>query len=136
MPILETASGLCMLAYMPIKRQKLILKTLAKINNESKKIVNNTAVLEKKFVKILNQGFSVKNRARRFDDLTAMSVPIITEEEVVRGALTVRYSRSAISLEQAVAKFVPSLMKTSLGIASRINLHINRQQSLNNKEPY
>ena len=85
---------------------------------------------------ILNQGFSVKNRARRFADLTAISVPIITEEEVVRGALTVRYSRSAISLEQAVAKFVPSLMKTSLEIASRINLHINRQQSLNNKGPY
>ena len=79
---------------------------------------------------------SLKNRARRFDDLTAISVPIITEEEVVRGALTIRYSRSAIALEQAVAKFVPSLMKTSLGIASRINLHINRQQSLNNKEPY
>lgn len=136
MPILETASGLCMLAYMPIKRQKLILKTLAKTNNDPKKIANNTAVLEKKLVKILNQGFSVKNRARRFADLTAISVPIITEEEAVRGALTIRYSRSAIALEQAVAKFVPSLMKTSLEIASRINLRINKQQSLNNKESY
>lgn len=121
---------------MPVKRRKLILKTLAKINSDSKQTVNNHAALENKFIKIVNQGFAVKNRTRRFDDQTALSVPIITEEDTVRGALTVRYSKSAVALDQAVEKFVPSLMKISQGIASRINLHINRQQSLKNREGY
>ena len=136
MPILETASGLCILSYMPAKRRKLILKTLAKINSDSKQTVNNHAAIENEFIKIVNQGFAVKNRTRHFNDQTALSVPIITEEGTVRGALTVRYSKSAVALDQAVEKFVPSLMKISQGIASRINLHINRQQSLKKREGY
>lgn len=136
MPILETASGLCILSYMPKKRRDLILDTLAKTNDDFKKIVKNTVALENKFLKITNQGYAVNNRTRRFDDQTAISVPIITEKDSVRGALTVRYSKSAIALDQAVEKFVPSLIKASQGIASRIDLHMSRQKTLNNREDY
>lgn len=134
MSILETASGLCILSYMPAKRRNLILKTLAHTNSVFKKIVSKPKALETKFIKIVKQGFAVKNRARRFDDQIAISVPIITPEDSVRGALTVRYSKSAIALDQAVEEFVPSLKKASQGIASRINLHINRQKTLNNNK--
>ena len=47
---------------------------------------------------IKKQGYAIMNRTRRFDDQIAISIPIITDSQEVKGALTVRYSKSALTL--------------------------------------
>jgi len=130
MPILNTASGLCILAYMPIKRSELIFTTLLDTNRKTNKSILDIKSFNKKMSAIKKQGYATMNRARRFDDQIAISVPIITESQEVKGALTVRYSKSALTLKKAIQIFVPSLNKAAEGIASRINLHIDRQRRI------
>jgi len=130
MPILNTASGLCILAYMPKDRRKLIFETLLDTNRKTKKNILDIKNFNKKMSAITKLGYSTMNRTRRFDDQIAISVPIITEYQEVKGALTVRYSKSAHTLNKAIQIFVPSLTKAANGIASRIYLHINRQRKI------
>ena len=130
MPILNTASGLCILAYMPSNRRELIFETLLDTNTRSNKSITDIKSFNKKMSTIKKQGYAIMNRTRRFDDQIAISIPIITDSQEVKGALTVRYSKSALTLKEAVKIFVPSLNKAAVGIASRINLHIDRQRKI------
>ena len=125
MPILETASGCCILAHMTLNRRKIILDTLAKTAPENTATASNRTLFEKEMATIRKNGFAVKDRTRRYDDHTAISVPIMVSEDDVKGALTVRYSKSAYPLEKAIDMFRPSLKKAAEGIADRIEKHIN-----------
>lgn len=128
MPILRTASGLCILAYMTSNRRNVILKTIGEADPKYREIVGQRRTLEKKLNEIKSQGYSVNHRPRRVSDLTAISAPILTGPNAVRGAVTIRYARTVMKLPEAVHKFLPDLQAAANGIARRINLHIQRQQ--------
>ena len=74
--------------------------------------------------------FAFRDRTRRHDDQTAISVTIMIAEDDVRGALTVRYSKSAYPLDKAIGMFLPSMKKAAEGIGDRIEKHIKRQKKL------
>jgi IclR family mhp operon transcriptional activator len=127
MPVLHTASGICILAYMSAPRRKVILNTLAEMNREHDQIVHQRKTLERKFQEVRRRGFSVHHRHRRHSDLTAISVPILPENDEVRGAVTIRYARTAMKLSVAVQKFKPVIVDAADGIAKRLKLHFERQ---------
>jgi hypothetical protein len=49
------------------------------------------------------------------------------DESHVRGALTIRYARTALKLPVAAQQFVPVLTEAANGIAKRLKLHLDRQ---------
>ncbi len=128
MPLLRTASGLCILAYMTASRRNVVLKTLADAESRYKALVRQRAALEKRLKEIRDQGYSVNHRARRVADMTAISVPILTKPNMVRGAVTIRYARTVMTLPQAIKKFLPELRSAADGIGKRVGLHLERQQ--------
>ncbi len=130
MPVLATASGLCILAFMNDPKRQMFLTALAKSGGENRHIVHREHTLKKKFAAIQNLGYSVHHRARSRSDLTAIAVPIVTGEGLVRGALTIRYARSIASVRDAVKKYVPDLQGAAKTIARRIDIHISRQKKL------
>ena len=127
MPILHTASGICILAYMKSERQRVILDTLAEMDREGDRVVHQRQTLERKFSEVRRRGFSVHHRHRRYSDLTAISVPILPDNNVVSGAVTIRYARMAMKLSVALERFMPVITDAADGIASRLKLHFERQ---------
>ena len=129
MPILHTASGICILAYTGSTRKKVILDTLMKMNRKRDAVVHQRKNLERKLQEIRRRGFSVHHRHRKHSDLTALSVPILLSDDDshVRGALTIRYARTALKLAVAAQQFVPVLTEAANGIAKRLKLHLDRQ---------
>lgn len=128
MPILRTASGLCILANMSVKRRNVVLKTLVKAQPKYSEIIQQEKALKKKLSTIARQGYSINHRARRVADMTAISVPIKTGVTDVKGALTIRYARTVMNQSEAARTFVPALQTAAAGIASRVSLHIARQE--------
>jgi DNA-binding IclR family transcriptional regulator len=78
---------------------------------------------------IRRRGYAVHHRHRKHSDLTAISVPIIPAEDEVRGAVTIRYARTAMTLPSAIQTFSPVLTDAADGIARRIKLHFENLAS-------
>jgi IclR family mhp operon transcriptional activator len=128
MPILHTASGICILAYTGATRRRVILDTLANMNRRRDSVVHQRKSLNRKLQEIRRRGFSVHHRHRKHSDLTAISVPILLAGDDARGALTIRYARTAMKLPAAVRQFVPVIKEAADGIAERLRLHLERQE--------
>ncbi len=127
MPILHTASGICILAYTSKTRRRVILDTLAQMNRRQDSVVHQRASLDRKLQEIKRRGFSVHHRHRKYSDLTAISVPILVAKDNAPGALTIRYARTAMKLSVAVKQFLPVMTDAADGIAKRLELHLERQ---------
>ena len=129
MSILQTASGLCILANMSVRRRRIILDTLEKMNRKEDQLARQRESLKRRMREIRRRGFAVHQRPRRYSALTAMAVPIVPIGDHVRGAVTIRYASRSIRMEAAVESFVPILNEAADGIARRIQLHLeNRAQ--------
>jgi len=126
MPILGSASGFCILAFMPSEKRQLLLDTLLSSENGNLEEYDQMTV-QRELKTVKENGYAVNIRTRRFTDQTAISVPIINADSQIKGALTVRYSTTAYEIDEAIRLFVPSLNDSSAEIASRIDLHIKRQ---------
>ena len=133
MPILETASGLCILAFMHSSKREVVLATLAKLYQQQQQTKKERDQFANRIRRIKRCGFAVRHRPRKISDMTAIAVPILTGDSTVRGAVTIRYARTALSMEEATNNFVPVLRKGADGIARRVQIHINRQ--LKNRAP-
>jgi IclR family mhp operon transcriptional activator len=129
MPILHTASGICILAHMKSARRKIILGTLEEMNRKQDQVVRQHDRLERKMREIRRRGFAVHHRHRRYSDLTAIAVPIIPHQDQVRGAVTIRFARKALNLPSAIQVFMPALNEAADGIAGRIKLHVENLKS-------
>lgn len=129
MPILNSASGICILAFMDAVSRDVILNMLAQVKRKQDQLVHNRRELEKMFKKVCRQGYAVHHRHRNISDMTAIAVPIRAQERV-RGALTVRYARTALPLHTAVEKFVPVVTKAADALSRRLTIHLEKQ--LNN----
>ena len=127
MPILHTASGICILAHMRPARRKVVLDTLEEMNRKQDQVVRQRDSLERKMREIRRRGFALHHRHRKYSDLTAISVPIVPAQDEVRGAVTIRYARTAMKLPSAIQEFMPVLTEAAGGIAGRIKLHFENQ---------
>ncbi len=127
MPILGSASGFCILAFMKNDDRKLLIDIL--LSSEGGNLDEYDQMSIQKELKMVKEnGYAVKIRTRRYTDQTAISVPIINSKSLIKGALTVRYSTSAYDLEDAIKLFLPNLKEASDEISTKIDNH-NKKQS-------
>ena len=127
MSILHTASGMCILAHMKPRRRRIILDTLQDMNRKEDQLARQRDSLERRMREIRRRGFAVHQRSRRYSALMALAVPILPEQDRVRGAVTIRYASPAMSIESAVERFIPVLGDAAKGIARRIKLHLDNR---------
>jgi IclR family mhp operon transcriptional activator len=113
MPILTTASGLCLLAFMDEKHRT---ETLASIENGQEQF--SLALLERTRG-IRQYGYASYQRARDRVKITAISVPVIKREGVIYGALTLRFTEPAVSKESLKTFIVPAMQSTAAEISKK-----------------
>jgi IclR family mhp operon transcriptional activator len=126
MPILSSASGICILAFMEPKARNIVLDTIATANRPQDHHGHNLNKLNELFNSTRQLGYSVHHRQRNVSDMTAIAVPIHAQSRV-RGALTLRYARSALPMQDALVKFVPTLIKVAEGLSNRLSIHLQEQ---------
>jgi len=116
-PILGSASGLAYLAFCPKEQRDTLMEVLAQSKREADRPARNRNKIYESLVETRKQGYAVSRRKRRISDEISMSVPILAEERLL-ATLTIRFSSTAVTVEDAEERFVPKLLAVSQRIAN------------------
>jgi IclR family mhp operon transcriptional activator len=117
MSVLTTATGLCVLAHLDPSRRDGLLAELARRDAATAMSAREKATLDGRLREIRTRGFCTYDRRRHSTAATSIAVPIIGAGGVVRGAVTLRFAKAAVTLAAAVSKFVPALREAAHRIA-------------------
>ncbi len=120
MPLLTTATGLCILAHIDLASRNAMLAALAERDAKAALGTRARATLEKKLASVRGQGFASYDRLRQRTVATSIAVPIVDAGDNVRAAVTLRYAKDAVPAATAVREFVPVLQQAAERIATRI----------------
>jgi IclR family mhp operon transcriptional activator len=115
-PILGSASGLAYLAFCPKEQRDTLMEVLAQSKREADRPARNRNKIYESLVETRKQGYAVSRRKRRISDEISMSVPILAEERLL-ATLTIRFSSTAVTVEDAEERFVPKLLAVAQRIA-------------------
>lgn len=122
MPVLMSASGLCILAF---NNENTRADQLLAIGNRQglshQELRSNMAAIRE-------LGFAKSQRSRERVTITAISVPINSHEGKSMAALTLRYTEPAISWANLKSTVIPALLRT----AEKISAEFSLKQSQNN----
>jgi len=137
-PLLGSASGPCILANLPILRQRDILTVLNKTGRLHDQSDNDITHIIHGLKKIKKQGYSIHSRQRaknyvgyiRISDLTSISVPIAGQTNDAVGAITIRYATDALTREKALDDFMPLMEKTASDISKKVAANDVLEESL------
>lgn len=119
MSVLTTATGLCVLAHLDRPARDALLETLGQGGAQAVPVGRERTTLEARLREIRNRGFSTLDRRRQSTDATSIAVPVSVPDGMVRGAITVRFAKAAVSLPAAIASFVPAMRAAAHRIAAR-----------------
>ncbi|MCU0757888.1 MAG: helix-turn-helix domain-containing protein [Steroidobacteraceae bacterium] len=119
MPLLTTATGLCVLAHLDRSARDDLLEAVARAGAHDAPAGRERTALEVRLREIRNRGFSTFDRRRQSTDATSIAVPVRVPGGDVKGAITLRYAKAALALPAAVQKFVPTMREAARRIAER-----------------
>ena len=120
MPLLTTATGLCILAHLDPGSRDAALAALAEREPAAALSSRERATLEQRLRDFRLRGYATYDRRRQRTDATSIAVPVVDAEGAVRGAVTLRYASAAVRQTIAVSTFVPVLAEAASRIAARI----------------
>lgn len=120
MPLLTTATGLCILAHFDAPSRDAVLSALAE--RESKSALNGRerAALDLRLRDVRRCGYAMYDRRRQRTEATSIAVPVVGADGGVHGAITLRFAKAAVRQAVAVSTFVPVLAEAAARIAARI----------------
>ncbi len=117
-PLVGRAAGHVLLAFTsPQARNDLIGLALTDDPGLLARAGLTTRKLTAKLIEVYERGYDTQRVARA--NWVVLAVPVLTAGQA-RFSLSVRFKSNALPLEQAVSKFLPKLVKTSLHIAKRM----------------
>jgi IclR family mhp operon transcriptional activator len=114
--ILGSAAGLAYLAFCPKEQRDTLLDILSQSKREADKPARNRNKVYETLLETRKRGYAISRRSRRVSDELSLSVPIFAEERLL-ASLTLRFSSTAVSLDEAEQRFVPKLR----AVAQRIS---------------
>ena len=117
MSVLTTATGLCVLSHLDSAGRQRLLDEIARRDPEKALSGRELAALEGRLREIRTRGFCTYDRRRQITAATSIAVPVIDAGGVVRGAVTLRFAKAAVTPPAAVSKFVPALREAAHRIA-------------------
>ena len=119
MAVLTTATGLCVLAHLDRPSRNALLAALASQEGVAVPVGRERTTLEARLREIRYRGFSTLDRRRQSTDATSIAVPVSVPGGPVRGAITLRFAKAALTLPVAIARFVPALREAAHRVAAR-----------------
>ncbi|BDH44512.1 transcriptional regulator [Salmonella enterica subsp. enterica serovar Choleraesuis] len=126
LPLLQTASGLTWLAFCPDKEREQLISMLAARPGEEYQLAREPLRLEEILERTRRNGYGQNYRGwRQEEKIAAIAVPIHSEQRVI-ACLSLIYVASAMTIDQAVDKYLSPLKN----VASQIELGIEEQEIL------
>ncbi|MSQ05568.1 MAG: hypothetical protein EXR40_06255 [Nitrosomonadaceae bacterium] len=120
MPLLTTATGLCILAYLDSASLNAILAGIAERDANSILSGRDQASLKQTLRDIRSLGFAVYDRQRHRTQASSIAVPVIDAEGMIRGAVTIRFAKQAVKQAEAVVTFLPIIKEAAKRIAAMV----------------
>ena len=120
MPILETASGICILAFMTAREREDVLVMLSKTADHHDR---QSVWLRVSIEKVSRSGYATHSRKRERFDISAIAVPVRTGDKIY-GALTLRYHEQAVSQDELQTVIFPILNKAAIDFSALLTPHI------------
>ncbi len=116
-PLLTSASGRAFLAWSSAAQRDSLLDILSRSTREADQLAGDRAEVQKILAEVRSQGYATASRPRRVTDEITMAVPVQIEDRV-RGAVSIRFSGTAVPMKLAIERFVPKLRETAGRIRS------------------
>ncbi len=118
LPLLRTAAGRCYLAFCPPKERRSILDMLSRSKAPEDGGARETERLTKLRDAIRAKGYAIQDREIN-PKTTGIAVPICLGTRVV-GTLSLIWISSALTIEQAEIRFLPTLTSAASCIADAV----------------
>ena len=126
MPILESASGICILAFMSDGERDAILDMLGTFNYHGDQLMQQLTEVRLSIKNAFKIGYATHSRKRARFDISAIAVPVQMGDKVY-GALTLRYHKPAVSEKDIIDIIVPMLSQTAREFSSLLDQHLEKQ---------
>lgn len=115
LPILRTSAGRAYLAASaPIERD-VIINHLRRIDEADDRRFLEPNRLSRMIAETSHRGYAIRNEGEYNPKTSSIAVPIV-RGDVVFGCISIIWIRSAMSLEEAVARYVAPLQQTAAAI--------------------
>ncbi len=130
LPLLFTSAGRAYLAHCGEEERLQLLQLLASGNDEQAQFAKNTVLVESLLNKVREQGFATNDGEWGTQvKIGAIAVPIRHEAQVI-ACINVVFLRKAISVNDAVERYFPTLQAAVKNIEDRlVTIQKNRTQS-------
>ena len=115
LPMLRTSAGRAYLAACAPRERELILNHLRRIDEADDRPFLETGRLERMIAETAQRGYAIRSEGEFNPKTASIAVPIV-RNDVVFGCISIIWIRSALSLEEALAKFVTPLRDAAASI--------------------
>jgi IclR family mhp operon transcriptional activator len=113
LPLLLTATGLAYLAFCPDTERERIVELLASRNDEESRLARDPEALDNLLRKTRHRGYGENFMTwNKEEKIASIAVPIRGQQQLL-GCLNLVYVAKAMSIEQAVARYLPALQRTA-----------------------
>jgi len=121
-PLLQSAGGHAYLAFCPDEEREMIFEMLRKSDKPEHALIHETLMIQRILERTREHGFGFRTEGG-WDHTHCVSIPIMYDGRVL-ASLTIICMKSAISFDDMVRRFIPSLRKTCNRIGELIDQEI------------
>lgn len=119
LPMLRTSAGRAYLAFCPEAERQTILRHLSRVNEPEDRPFLRSEVLERQIGGTRARGYAIRDANEYNPRTSSIGVPVIRDETVL-GCLSVIWVRGAMTLEEAVERFLARLREAAAEIVRRV----------------
>jgi IclR family mhp operon transcriptional activator len=113
LPVLLTATGLAYLAFCPDAERERIIELLASRKDEESRLARDAEALDNLLRKTRHRGYGENFMGwNKEEKIASIAVPIRGEQRIL-GCLNLVYVAKAMSIEQAVTRYLPALRRAA-----------------------
>jgi IclR family mhp operon transcriptional activator len=113
LPMLLTATGLAYLAFCPDTERERIIELLASREDEESRLARAPEALDNLLRKTRHRGYGENFMTwNKEEKIASIAVPVRGQQQLL-GCLNLVYVAKAMTIEQAVARYLPALQRTA-----------------------
>jgi IclR family mhp operon transcriptional activator len=116
LPMLRTSAGRAYLAACPSRERDLIVAHLRRIDEADDRPFLDAGRLDRMIAETQARGYAIRSEGEYNPKTASIAVPIV-RGDIVFGCISIIWIRSALSLDEAVARFVGPLREAATAIS-------------------
>jgi IclR family mhp operon transcriptional activator len=115
LPMLRTSAGRAYLAACPRRERDLIVNHLRRIDEAEDRPFLDEARLDRMIAETSARGYAIRSEGEYNPKTASIAVPVV-RNDVVFGCISIIWIRSALAIDEAIARFAARLQETASAI--------------------